>query len=99
MANMTEMRQNTTKVMSRIIETKEPAVILQRSKPVAYIVEASVYEEMQKKLQEAEKINRTVSTKNALQELAGLREKMAGKGRQKDSTGYIRDIREGKRDE
>ncbi|WP_258358819.1 type II toxin-antitoxin system Phd/YefM family antitoxin [Moorella sulfitireducens] len=48
MANVTEIRQNASKIIARVIDSGEPAVVLQRSKPVAYIVAASAYEEMLK---------------------------------------------------
>ena len=47
MFNVTEMRQNVSKIIAQAIETKEPVVLLQRSKPVAYIVEAGTFEKIQ----------------------------------------------------
>jgi len=47
MFNVTEMRQNVSKIIAQAIETKEPIVLLQRSKPVAYIVEAGTFEKIQ----------------------------------------------------
>jgi prevent-host-death family protein len=96
MANVTEIRQNASTIISRVVESKEPAVILQRSKPVVYVVEASAYEELLKKVEAADKLLRAEETKNALQELAGLRAKMAQKGKQQDSVPLIRELREGK---
>jgi len=96
MANVTEVRQNASMIISRVVETKEPAVILQRSKPVVYVVEASAYEEMLKKVEEADRLLRVEETKNALQDLTKLRKKMAQKGKQSDSVPLIRDLREGK---
>lgn len=96
MANVTEVRQNASMIISRVVETKEPAVILQRSKPVVYVVEASAYEELLKKVEAADKLLRVEETKQALQDLAGLRAKMAQKGKQQDSVPLIRELREGK---
>ncbi|OPX83362.1 MAG: hypothetical protein A4E53_04666 [Pelotomaculum sp. PtaB.Bin104] len=96
MANVTEVRQNASMIISRVVETREPAVILQRSKPVVYVVEASAYEEMLKKVEEADRLLRVEETKSALQDLAKLRKKMAQKGKQPDSVPLIRDLREGK---
>lgn len=94
MANVTEVRQNASMIISRVVETKEPAVILQRSKPVVYVVEASAYEELLKKVEAADKLLRVEETKKALQDLAGLRAKMAQKGKQQDSVPLIRELRE-----
>lgn len=96
MANVTEIRQNVSRIIARVLETGDPAVVLQRSKPVAYIVEASAYEEMVKKLATAENLLQMVETKKALRELAALRGKMAKRGRQQDSVPVILDLREGK---
>lgn len=96
MANVTEVRQNASMIISRVVETREPAVILQRSKPVVYVVEASAYEELLKKVEAADRLLRVEETKNALQDLAILREKMAKKGIQPDSVPLIRELREGK---
>ncbi|ACV64146.1 prevent-host-death family protein [Desulfofarcimen acetoxidans DSM 771] len=96
MANVTEVRQNVSMIISRVVETREPAVILQRSKPVVYVVEASAYEELLKKVEAADRLLRVEETKNALQDLADLRKRMASKGKQQDSVPLIRDLREGK---
>lgn len=95
-ANVTELRQNASIIISRVVEFKEPAVILQRSKPVVYVVEASAYEELLKKVEAADRLLRAEETKKALRELAGLRAKMAQKGKQPDSAPLIRELREGK---
>lgn len=94
-ANVTEIRQNASKIIARVVESGEPAVVLQRSKPVVYIVEASAYEEMLKKQEAAENLFRVEETKRALQEIAGLRKKMAQRGKQADSVFFIRELREG----
>ena len=96
MANVTEVRQNASMIISRVVETREPVVILQRSKPVVYVVEASAYEELLKKVEAADRLLRAEETKNALHDLAELRKKMASKGKQQDSVPLIRDLREGK---
>ncbi|MGE5575852.1 MAG: type II toxin-antitoxin system Phd/YefM family antitoxin [Syntrophothermus sp.] len=95
-ANVTEIRQNVSKIIARVVEDGEPAVILQRSRPMVYVVEASAYEEMLKKLEAAENLIGREETKNALKELAILRDKMARRKRQKDSSLTIRELREGK---
>ncbi|BCV20386.1 type II toxin-antitoxin system Phd/YefM family antitoxin [Moorella sp. Hama-1] len=95
MANVTDIRQNASKIIARVVETGEPAVVLQRSKPVVYIVEAAAYETMLKKLEAAENLFRVEETKNALQKIAGLRERMAPRGKQTDSVPLLRELREG----
>ncbi|MBE3588348.1 MAG: type II toxin-antitoxin system Phd/YefM family antitoxin [Thermoanaerobacteraceae bacterium] len=94
-ANVTEVRQNASRIIAQVVESGEPAVVLQRSKPVVYIVEAAAYEEMLKKLEAAESLFRAEETKNALQEIAKLRGKMAQRGKQSDSVPLIRELREG----
>ena len=96
-ANVTDIRQNASKIIARIIQTGEPAVILQRSKPVAYIVESSAYEEMVKKLEAAKQYLIKAEREKTLKELAELRQQMAARGYQPDSVPLIRELREGKR--
>ncbi len=97
MANVTEVRQNASKIIARVLETREPAVVLQRSKPVVYVVEASMYENMLKELDAARNIMRVAESKTALKELSVMRERMSERGKQPDCVPLIRDLREGKR--
>jgi antitoxin StbD len=92
MFNVTEIRQNVSKIITQAIETKEPIVLLQRSKPVAYIIEARVFEELQAKAKKVEKYEKTEMAKETLQRLAKLRNEMK---LQPDSTSLIRRLREG----
>lgn len=92
MYNVTEMRQNVSKIIAQAIQTKEPIVLLQRSKPVAYIIEASAYEELQVKAKKAEQYEKNEMAKETLQRLAKLRSEMKP---QPDSTPLIRQLREG----
>ncbi|AGK99798.1 type II toxin-antitoxin system Phd/YefM family antitoxin [Desulfoscipio gibsoniae] len=98
MFNITEIRQNASKIIAHVLKTKEPVVILQRSKPVAYIVEAQTYKDIQEKLKKAEHYEKVITTRNSLQRLARLRSEMK---KQPDSTPLIRRLREGdaRRDE
>lgn len=91
---ITEIRQNASAVIKRVLETGKPAVILQRSKPVAYIVDASSYESMVEMLQKAEQLIRASKTREALQMAARLREKVARRSKQTDSVEIIRELRE-----
>ncbi|MCD5406672.1 MAG: type II toxin-antitoxin system Phd/YefM family antitoxin [Desulfotomaculum sp.] len=92
-ANVTEIRQNASKVIARVLEDKKPMVILQRSKPVAYIIEATTFEEMQKKIKMAEELDKASKTKVVMQEIDELRKKMIARGRQSDSVQIIKEIR------
>jgi prevent-host-death family protein len=65
--NITELRQNASKIIARVVSENEPAVVLQRSKPVAYILEASLYEKLQKELAEAKNRQRNAQTSLALE--------------------------------
>lgn len=96
MANVTDIRQNASKIISEVVSTRESAVILQRSKPVAYIVEADTYDRMVSKLAEAEAIFRVENAKAALRDMAQLRDDMAQRGKQRDSVEAIREMREGR---
>jgi prevent-host-death family protein len=92
MFNVTEMRQNVSKIIAQAIETKEPIVLLQRSKPVAYIVEAGTFEKIQEKAQKVEYYEKNEMAKETLKKLAKLRSEMKP---QPDSTPLIRQLREG----
>lgn len=92
MFNVTKVRQNLSKIIAQTIETKEPVVLLQRSKPVAYIIEAGVFEELQAKAKKVEQFEKIEMTKETLHRLARLRSEMKP---QPDSTPLIRQLREG----
>ncbi len=91
---ITEIRQNASRIIRQVVETGKPALILQRSKPVAYIIDASSYDRLLEKLEKAELLARAAETKEALRRAARLREKMAKRGRQKDAVEIIRELRE-----
>jgi len=95
MINVTEIRRNIREVLSEVVKTKKPAVILQRSKPVAYLVDAESFEKMQRN-KEAESDALTRSRNESLDRIVQLRAKVAKKtGIQSDSTPLIRELREG----
>ncbi|MGI5858922.1 MAG: type II toxin-antitoxin system prevent-host-death family antitoxin [Tepidanaerobacteraceae bacterium] len=98
-ANITEIRQNASKIISKVVKEKRPTLVLQRSKPVAYIVEASVFEDMQKCMEVAQKYNEIEESKMALERLDKVTEKMKKRKIQSDSTVTLRNYREGNRDE
>ncbi|GAB6179722.1 hypothetical protein JCM14036_10410 [Desulfotomaculum defluvii] len=41
--NVSEIRKNFKEVISEVVETKIPILIIQRSKPVAYLVDAETF--------------------------------------------------------
>lgn len=91
--NVTDIRRNIREVLMEVVRTKEPAVILQRSKPVAYLVDAETFEKTQK-LNEADLLTR--ARKESLNRILQLRAKIAKKtGIKGDSTELIRELREG----
>lgn len=71
---------------------KAPVVILQRSKPVAYIVDAESYQKMQNRL-----YSPSEQADAVLREIDVVRDKIAKEtGAQPDSTQLVRDLRSGK---
>lgn len=92
MFNVTEIRQNVSKIIAEAIETKEPILLLQRSKPVAYIIEAGTFEKIQEKARRVEYYEKNEMAKETLRKLAKLRSEMQP---QPDSTPLIRQLREG----
>jgi prevent-host-death family protein len=95
MINVTEIRRNIREVLSEVVKTKKPAIILQRSKPVAYLVDAESFESMQRN-KETESDVLIRSRKEGLDRILQLRAKVAKKsGVHSDSTPLIRELREG----
>lgn len=94
MVNVTEIRRNIRAVLAKVVQTKEPAIILQRSKPVAYVVDAETFE----KMQQPEKAGLWArSRRENLERILRLRAKVAERtGVQADSTPLIRQLREGR---
>lgn len=95
MINVTDLRRNAKDILSEVIVSKQPVVILQRSKPVAYLVDAESFESLQ---HEGKNFNE--KRKNILDRVFQLQEKVADRvGIQEDSTPLIRELREGIRHE
>ena len=93
MVNVTEIRKNIREILMEVVRTKKPAVILQRSKPVAYLVDAESFDKMQKPEEED---LLTMSRKDSLDRILKLRAKIAKKtGTQSDSVTLVRELREG----
>ncbi len=47
---ITEVRQDATSLVEEVQASKEPILVIQRSRPTAYLVGASAFEEMQAEL-------------------------------------------------
>jgi antitoxin StbD len=95
MVNVTDVRTGIRAILSEVVKTKKPVVILQRSKPVAYLVDAESFENMQRTEETASDIL-TKSRRESLDRIMQLRAKIAKKsGVQSDSTELIRELREG----
>lgn len=92
MVSITEIRRNAKAVLADLVRTKKPVAILQRSKPVAYIIDAESFT----KMQQHEISEFTESRKKSLTNILQLKERVAKKnGIQEDSIKLIRDFREG----
>ena len=93
MVNVTEIRKNIREILAEVVRTKKPAVILQRSKPVAYLVDAESFDKMQI-TDEGDLL--TTSRKDSLDRILQLRAKVAKRtGTQSDSVSLVRELREG----
>lgn len=93
--NVTEIRRSIKAVLSEVVKSKKPVVIVQRSKPVAYLVDAESFEMMQKYAgSESDQLTR--SRKESLDRILQLKAKIPKKtGDQGDSTQLLRELREG----
>uniref|UniRef100_A0A7C2EIL0 Antitoxin n=1 Tax=Ammonifex degensii TaxID=42838 RepID=A0A7C2EIL0_9THEO len=89
--SITELRQDTSKVIRLAAASKEPVLIVQRSNPVAYLIDAETFEKLRQQPEDP-----FVTSKQALAGLARLRNQMALRGRQPDSVTLLRELREGR---
>ncbi|MDF9407140.1 MAG: hypothetical protein A4E52_01900 [Pelotomaculum sp. PtaB.Bin013] len=95
MVNVTDIRVGIREILSEVVKSREPVIILQRSKPVAYLVDAESFENMQR-TDESESDVLTRSRKESLDRILKLRAKVMKKtGVHSDSTQLIRELREG----
>ena len=93
MVNVTEIRKNIREILAEVVRTKKPAVILQRSKPVAYLVDAESFDKIQLSDEED---SLTMGRMDSLDRILQLRAKIAKKsGTQSDSVSLVRKLREG----
>lgn len=92
MVSITEIRRNAKAVLADLTRTKSPIAILQRSKHIAYIVDAESYTKMHFQGENYLMENR----KKKLEEITQLQKRVASKiGRQEDSVELIRKLRDG----
>lgn len=92
MVSITEIRRNAKSVLADLTRTKKPVAILQRSKPIAYIIDAESFMKMQLK----EEDDLSGKRKRGLERILDLKARVAQRsGMQEDSVKLIRDLREG----
>ena len=92
MVSITEIRRNAKAVLADLTRTKSPIAILQRSKPIAYIVDVESYTKMHFQGENYLMENR----KKKLEEITQLQKRVANRiGRQEDSVKLIRELRDG----
>ncbi|KYH31189.1 type II toxin-antitoxin system Phd/YefM family antitoxin [Neomoorella mulderi] len=90
--NVTEVRRNIREILAEIARTKAPAVIVQRSKPVAYLVDADTFERMRQ--YDAVDIL-SQARRESLDRMLRLRARVARKTEARgDSVAVIRELRE-----
>ena len=94
MINVTDIRKNIRSILSEVVNSKKPVIILQRSRPVAYLVDAESFEKMQSS-RETEFDMLTKSRMESLERISRLRAKIAKRGVRGDSAQIIRELREG----
>lgn len=94
MVNVTDLRVSIREVLLEISKTREPVVILQRSRPVAYLIDAETFENMQKASGSELEILKKARIER-LERIAQLRDKIAKRGKWSDSAQIVRELREG----
>lgn len=92
--NLADMRRNVRDIVERVAQAKEPAVILQRSRPVAYLVDPETFEKSFASTGEARL--RSKVRQKSLDSILRLRSEIARRtGIRDDSTALVRKLREG----
>lgn len=93
MVSVTEIRKNAKAVLLDIQKTKKPVAILQRSKPVAYIVDPETFMKLQ---HQGETYDLAENRRKILENILKLKDRVAKKAAyQGNSVEVIRDLREG----
>jgi antitoxin StbD len=92
--NVTEIRSSVGKLIKKATEEKEPVVIMQRSKPVAYIINKDLYDDMNKKLEKAKEYEQREKLEKSINNITTIREKTKKYSVKMNSTDTIREFRE-----
>jgi prevent-host-death family protein len=93
MISVTEMRGNIRDILAQIGKTREPVIILQRSKPVAYLVDPETFEKSLAGTGEAR--SRREARQKSLDSVLRLRSEIVGRGGiQEDTTALVKRLRE-----
>ncbi len=94
MTNVTEIRKNIRSILLNVARSKKPVAILQRSKPVAYIVDADTFESLTGS-EDQERKALMKSREESLDRIAILKNRISNRTKtQGDSTLLIRELRE-----
>ncbi len=93
MASVTDLRRNIKTILEQVVAERTPAVIPQRSKPVAYSVDAESFKAMQDRSTYSH-----AAADAVLSQIDVVRDRIAIEtGMQPSSVKLIRDLRSGKR--
>ena len=95
--SVTDIRRNFHEILLEIKKTKKPVCIMQRSKPVAYLIDAESFELLQRT--EKTDVDLLRSRAEGLERIARFKSKLAKNTNtesQEDSTILIRELREGR---
>jgi len=94
MTNVTQIRKNIRSILLTVSETRKPVAILQRSKPVAYIIDADSYERLSGR-EDIERKTIGERRKESLERILQLHATISRRtGVQDDSTLEVRELRE-----
>ena len=92
MVSITEIRRNAKAVLTDLVKTKKPVAILQRSKPIAYIIDAETFTRMQL----TKDTDLAETRRESLDRILKLKERIKiNSDEQTDSLSMIRNLREG----
>jgi len=93
--SVTDIRRNFRQILLEITKTKKPVAIIQRSKPIAYLIDAESFELLQRTGKMDVDLLR--SRAESLDRIARFKSNLAkNTASQEDSTILIRELREGR---
>ncbi len=94
MINVTQIRKNIRSILLNVAKNRKPVAILQRSRPVAYIIDAESFDKLSS-FEERESDTFRESRERSLERIALLRNRILKRtSLQGDSTLLIRELRE-----